>query len=207
MKKSSIHLILIAFMLLMTPAVSVADYVDYTGYSGATISYAYGTKTGGIAAEIYIKWNSVPTWSYCIDLDNFVGDAQTIAYLGGVGAPIAALDFKEAAWIIEKNWAPGLSTTERAALQAAIWTVRYNGAFVVGSNGTAFDNYFAAYMASLSDSGFGNFIPSNYAYLDLGQVPGQIDSVQDLITRVPEPGTLILMGLGLLGLAGLRRKE
>ena len=30
---------------------------------------------------------------------------------------------------------------------------------------------------------------------------------QDFIFKTPEPGTLLLMGLGLIGLAGLRRKE
>jgi len=61
-------------------------------------------------------------------------------------------------------------------------------------------------MSSISDPGFASFTPSNYAYLDLEQSLTN-DTVQDLITRAPEPGTMILFGLGLIGLAGLRRKE
>jgi hypothetical protein len=212
MRKVSMNLILIVVMLLTIPAVSVADYVDYTGYDGRTINFTYtGARpsSGGIAAEISITWNNVPTWAYCVDLDNYLSDSSAIAYYGGVGAPITADKFKKASWLLEKNWAPGLSSTQRAALQAAIWEVRYDGLFTLGNNSaiTGFDGYYGAYIASLSDSGFTGFIPSNYVYLDLGQIPGQVDTVQDLITRVPEPGTMILFGLGLVGLAGLRRKE
>ena len=214
MKKVRMNLILVVVMLLTIPAVSVADYVDYTGYNGRTINFTYtGARpsSGGIAAEIYITWNNVPTWAYCVDLDNYISDSSAIAYYGGVGAPITADQFKKASWLLEKNWAPGLSSTQRAALQAAIWEVRYDGLFTLGDNSaiTGFDGYYSAYIASLSDSGFTGFNPSNYVYLDLGEVPGQTapDTVQDLITRVPEPGTLLLMGLGLIGLAGLRRKE
>jgi hypothetical protein len=215
MKKVSMNLILIVVMLLTIPAVSVADYVDYTGYDGRSINFTYtGTRpsSGGIAAEISIKWNNLPTWAYCIDLDNYLSDNSAIAYYGGVGAPIITADqFKKASWLLEKNWAPGLSSTQRAALQAAIWEVRYDALFTLGNNSaiTGFDGYYSTYIASLSDSGFAGFNPTNYVYLDLGEVPGQTapDTVQDLITRVPEPGTMILFGLGLIGLAGLRRKE
>lgn len=207
MKREILGILMAAVMVLSIPAISNADFVEYINYNGENISYTYGTKTGGVAAEIYIKWNNIPTWAYCIDLDNYLSSSNTVAYLGGVGAPIAAIDFKEAAWLIQKNWAPALSSIERAALQAAIWNVRYNGAFVIGTtNGASFDGYYSTYMSSLSDPGFASFTPSNYAYLDLEQSLTN-DTVQDLITRAPEPMTMILFGLGLVGLAGLRRKE
>ncbi len=163
MKREMIRILVALVLMLSIPAISNADFVQFTGYDGQSINFMYGSKTSGIAAEIYINWNSVPTWSYCIDLDNFLSSSNTVAYLGGVGAPIAAIDFKEAAWIIEKNWAPALSTIERAALQAAIWNVRYNGAFVIGTtNGASFDGFYNTYMSSLSDPGFASFSPSNF---------------------------------------------
>jgi len=70
MKREILGILMAAVMVLSIPAISNADYVEYINYSGETISYTYGTKTGGVAAEIYIKWNNMPTWAYCIDLDN-----------------------------------------------------------------------------------------------------------------------------------------
>ena len=57
------------------------------------------------------------------------------------------------------------------------------------------------YINALNALPGGPTLPDGYVVLV------NADNQDLLITRVPEPMTMLLIGLGLVGLAGLRRKE
>ena len=84
------------------------------------------------------------------------------------------------------------------ALQLAVWQLDGNAD---GYSKPPTANILALYNMFIADNGTPT---GNWVYADLKTVKG-VD-VQDLLVNVPEPTTMLLFGLGLLGLAGVRRK-
>ena len=124
-----------------------------------------------------------------------------------VSIPDKGANFVLAAYLLDTWRSQADTTKESAALQAAVWKAIYGDRFtLLATTDDVVEAFYDTYTVALPAPD--GFTGANYTFLDLYQV-GESGNVvrQGLITGVPEPMTMLLLGLGLVGLAGLRRKE
>jgi hypothetical protein len=121
-------------------------------------------------------------------------------------------NYDVAAWLLRQyKTVAGISAV---STQAAIWEALFETAVgplslktgnfgTTNSINTLADTYLALALANADSMDLSGF------YLAQSPAGGPYfnNYAQDYIFMTPEPGTLLLMGLGLVGLAGLRRKE
>jgi hypothetical protein len=155
---------------------------------------------------------STSFYSYCVDLLNNETDPQTVT-IRSTTDPLAPATLTKAAWLFD-SFAESIHTSGTGAmaagLQLAIWEVLYDtnydltsGSFRVTSATTDALNYGATYLQSLTNAG-GSYTSATATWLDAPAGAGQ-----DQITAnpVPEPATILLMGVGLAGLTTRRRRQ
>ena len=103
-----------------------------------------------------------------------------------------------------------IAATLGRALQIATWEIvrEENSTYDVLSGTTRFRNSEDAQALIDAQTYLNDIVNNNYA-LRTDILSALNTQAQDpwIPTSTPEPGTLLLMGLGLIGLAGLRRKE
>lgn len=145
-------------------------------------------------------------WVYCVDLFKTIDPAYnpynaTVVTTDGTIYGVALPNASKVAWLLD-HYAVGGQDDNARALQAAIWNVIYGDNVFHANPSASYSGKYDAMLLAL-DGNTGNVAD----FLWISPKKENSDYYQGLVSRVPEPGTLLLLGAGLLGLAGLRRKE
>jgi hypothetical protein len=204
------------------PAQALGIYMtdsDPQYWGGVTVTYS--NLNGGVATTVgagrfhtTVDYGDkeIDTFSYCVDLGNyFTWDKDYTAAV----RPLTTRQL-QAAWLVSQYdpltgklyqgqlFNDGKAKLIAMTLQLAIWDTLYESgfSFLIGSNPDLFSNgtgLFNEMIGALGD--IGSFDGSGFFVADI--------SGQDQLVAapVPEPATMLLMGIGLLGLGVVGRKR
>mgnify|MGYP001552398749 CR=1 FL=1 len=216
------------FFLILTAAIAQASTITLTGIKGASLSYE---QTGYLNTEIpptYVHSGTpgefiltsddldILPFGYCVEqgVDIWPNEDFFVSSFDDVSG-----NYINAAWLIDTYYGVMTEDYQRAALQLAIWDVLFASALWDGGDGTIddiinivptetqayFDLIKADYDANYNAA---DILGKGYMVAELQWSAHPTYPVQDIIVRVvPEPGTIILFSIGLLGLAGSGRKR
>jgi len=113
--------------------------------------------------------------------------------------------YEGAAYLLSKYYADTISSNQKAAqVQLAIWELvwDFGGGYNLGDGNFQTGSYTSEVNALITEAtgALAGFTPS-------GQYVVKNDTAQDfMFQQVPEPTTILLLGLGLIGISGIRRK-
>jgi hypothetical protein len=193
----------IAVCVFLMAAFAVFLPVSANAYQVYLSGFQSGYNSTG---EIYGNDVSpvIPFYSFCLT------ESKNVYVPGYYEAQNVALTGNElkAAWLMKTyaptaDWAYGLYNSHNynyeetgIAVQNAIWFVTNQTMNVTDTDVLALANYFVSTV--------GSNVSSDYVRMNLLDLDG--NPVQDLMRPVPIPAAVWLLGTGLLGLFGIRRR-
>jgi hypothetical protein len=183
------------------------------GINGTSVNYTQnGVPKTGLSGEFVLNSDlPLEPFGYCVE--------QGVSIWGGTFNILNLRDldgfYVNAGWLVDTYYYD-INLTEnyqRAALQLAVWDVISDGLIddIINISDASTQTYFT----NIQNYYEANYDPSSItgkgykiAELQYQYASGATLNVQDLIVRpVPEPATMMLFGLGLLGISALGRKK
>jgi hypothetical protein len=185
--------------------VSVGDMIKVTSWGSA----------GGGEFVMQNAANQTLFLSFCLEKDEFlspntlykVDSISTTAQQGGFNTNSGdEIDFKTAYlyYHFVKGDLASYSKAKENALQNAIWFIEQEITDLPEGDATTFYNDAVLAVGSGQWTGWDNVRVVNLVGNTATGQPVQFK--QSILVLTPEPGTLLILGLGLVGLAAVRRK-
>jgi hypothetical protein len=207
--------------LVLFPVFFVSFFLATSAFA-TTVKMKYVQSTGsGIGgggvypAEFFINNSSTATYLMCDSYDNTIRPGETwkatvSPFLQGISTsmfgPAMTLDYKAAGLIFKSMLAGNITATDA---NWAIWglfssTARGMSQFQT-TGGAAIDTTYLALAQTAGNSAYNGLL----LYTPIKGTQSWGGMPQEFIgySAVPEPGTLMLMGTGLIGLAGAIRRK
>lgn len=190
-----------------------ADVMRFTSLGrGKTISYKFnGSTVTGFAGELNFRQESTGDHftTMCIDLQHHISIGNQWSY-ATQDSLSASTELRRGGNVYGNNFGGLTNNDEAAALQIAVWATRYglNLTTNTNSNSNSFkldSGWYGSHGAIVAKAiQYANSADVNHAALLYNPIPSTAGQGQ--VGAVPEPATLVALGLGLAAAARRRRK-